>query len=454
MAGLPRAIVDLDDYTESKNILIYGDTGTGKTILTGQLPGKVLVLSSEGGTIVIKRYMQRMGQNDAKRFKVWPIRRWDDLEDAYTYLRDGGADDWDWIAIDSLTSLQHRALRAAMETAVKRNPEKRDIDLPDKGEHQKHQNATKRMVQDFNELPVNVLWLAQSMYREDRDGNEIVLPFVMGKDYEVSSFVCANVHAFGCYLKQPSKTKAGETRRVLLWDSFADAGGVNHWAKDRYQVLPKFVVMADGDEQKNSLGDLLALIDEQPGAQDRADQAVQTRDDPGPIDPTPGEQVVTDDDVADARGEEPDEKGAPEVGVQSAPETEPDLQVAEAATEEAPPSEGRGAAMAEEDWDNSQEALDELFDREARRAELEALKSNKDGLRAAVAAAGIDIATLKGVKFPDVITKILNAEEAQVQVGLGDSPVKPDQDDEPEPVSEPEAETAPKKFRATDDEEN
>lgn len=285
MAGsptLPRAIVDLDEFTESKNIMVYGDTGVGKTELIGYLPGKVLILSSENGTIVIKRMMSRLGisPKEAKRFKVWQIRSWQDLEEAFIWVRDYGVKVFDWIAIDSATSVQQRAMRAAMEKAVKHNPAKRDIDLPDRGEHQKMQNAMKRMVGDFNELPVNVFWLAQAMRREDRDGNEIVLPFIMGKDYEVSAWVCAQMQAFAYYAKRPAKVEVegrrGKkitktvTQRVLIWDSFADSEKVTYWAKDRYQVMPAYAVMATGEKQGTTFAELLASIDSDPDALKRA----------------------------------------------------------------------------------------------------------------------------------------------------------------------------------------
>lgn len=271
-ATLPRAIVDLDEFTESINLMIYGDTGVGKTELISYLPGRVLVLSSENGTIVIKRMMKRLGisQKEAKRFKVWPIRKWQDLEEAYIWVRDHGIKVFDWIAIDTATSVQGRAMRAAMEKAVAHNPVKRDIDLPDRGEHQKMQNAMKRMVADFNELPINTFWLAQAMRREDRDGNEIVLPFIMGKDFEVSSWVCAQMQAFAYYAKRPAKVeidgRRGKrvaktvTQRVLIWDSFADSEDVTYWAKDRYQIMEPYTVMATGEKQETTFDELITAI--------------------------------------------------------------------------------------------------------------------------------------------------------------------------------------------------
>lgn len=318
--ALPRAVVDLEDFAESINLMVYGDTGVGKSELIGYLPGKVLILSSENGTMVIKRMMSRLGisPKEAKRFKVWPIRSWKDLEDAYIWVRDNPGQ-FDWIAIDSATSVQQRSMRAAMEVAVRRNPEKRDIDLPDRGEHQKMQNSMKRMVGDFNELPVNTFWLAQAMRREDRDGNEIVLPFIMGKDYEVSAWVCAQMQAFAYYAKRPAKievTVRGKkvtrnvTERALIWDSYADSEDVTYWAKDRYQIMPPVTVMATGEKQTTSFRKLIeSIMTADPeavaaAAADRDKDAQGARSFQGTVEPDEDDQDDDEPgDEADADGE-------------------------------------------------------------------------------------------------------------------------------------------------------
>ena len=431
---MPRAVVDLDDFAESDNIMIYADTGVGKTELVSQLPGRVLVISSENGTSVIKRSMKRRGvpASDAKRFKVWPIRKFMDLEEAYAWLRDNPGN-FDWVAIDSATSVQQRAMRAAMEIAVGRNPEKRDIDLPDRGEHQKMQNAMKRMIADFNELPENILWLAQAMRREDKDGNEIVVPFIMGKDYEVSAFACAQMQAFGYMMKKPNRDTKGVTDRVIIWDSFVDGGGVNYWSKDRYDAFPKVCVMSSGDDQKMVMTDLLDMITAP--AKAKAVKAVETRDDvvEEPID------VVDDDDEPDVDVDEDDEYAARraelmgmtrvklaaalksvdldpkdfkgislDVIVESVIEAEADAEaLAEDEPEEDEPADeekGQDSDDAEADED---EPADEE-DNEERRIEL--MSCTPVELKNAVEAAGMTVAEFKGVARADIVQAILEAE--------------------------------------------
>lgn len=424
MAGkMPRAIVDLDSFVESDNIMVFGDTGAGKTELVASLPGKVLILSSESGTRVVKRALERAGlpASERKRFKVWRIRSWQDLEDAYAWARDNQGV-FDWIVIDSATSVQNRSMRAAMEAAVKRNPEKRDVDLPDRGEHQKVQNAMKRMVTDFCELDCNTLWLAQAMRREDQDGNEIVVPFIFGKDYEVSAFVCAQMMAFGYYMKKQTPGKKGSTDRVLIWESFADKqSNINYWSKDRYDAFPKVCLMSSGEKQLMTLGDILALIDND--ARSLANKRVDEADDEvGPD----GEDIEDLAEEADS-DEDVDDDAEPE-----------DIDSDE--DDDADEDDDEPARPGDDDFE---------FDEE-RRAELMAM-APKD-LKVAVEACGFTVAQFKGVDRADIVQAVLekeaddaaddavdeaaDAEDDDDDLDL-EGMVDEDEDEEPEPEPEP-----------------
>lgn len=228
---LPPEIEDLDDFTESMNFLIHSDTGAGKTVLTAKLP-KLLILAIEEGTISAKR----MGS----KAKVWKVKHWDQFVRAYEWLRDSledGTCPFEWVLIDSITAAQTRCLRAIMETAVANNP-KRDPDIPAIQDHFKWQLSMKRMVTDFNELPINVMWLARSMNKEDPDGNDIVVPLIEGKDYQISAWVCGEMHLVA-YLKK-IQTKSGKTARKLYTNEHP-----MYWCKDRYNVLDHEILNPD-----------------------------------------------------------------------------------------------------------------------------------------------------------------------------------------------------------------
>lgn len=291
MARLPRAIQDLDDFTESKNVLLYGDTGVGKTAQLATLNGKVLILATESGTVTIKRFLRRY-KLAGGQIKVWPVNQWSDLVEAYMYLQDN-CKAWDWIAVDSLTNMQQLALRSILENAVKNNPE-RDPDIPAIQDHQKWQNMFKRFVTDFNQLPVNVLWTATAMRREDQEGEDLTLPAIQGKDYEISAWVCAQMHVVTYYGK---RTRGKGDKRTLIRRLLFE-GVPPYFAKDRYGVFPRVVTISEGEKQIATLGNLLQRIDVDPDAVDKARDAMERAEE---------DHTADEDDVEDDEDLEPDD---------------------------------------------------------------------------------------------------------------------------------------------------
>ena len=73
-------IEEMDDFTESINILCHGDTGSGKNVLWGSLED-MLILAIEEGTISSKRH--------GSTAKVMKIRTWPQFVATYEWLRDG-----------------------------------------------------------------------------------------------------------------------------------------------------------------------------------------------------------------------------------------------------------------------------------------------------------------------------------------------------------------------------
>jgi len=233
--ALPPEIIDLMDYTESINWLLYGHSGSGKTVIAGKLPGRVLILANEQGTISAKR--------QGSKAKVWLIRRWEDLVEAYEWLANN-EHPFDWVVVDTVTEMQYKCIRWILRTAVAANPQ-RDPHIPALQDYQKWQLSMKQMIVDFNELPVNVLWTAQEMVREDPDGEDIILPLIEGKDYQISSWVCAQMDVVShLALKSVKKRVNGKVEK-----SFVRRLTCNEsppiFAKDRYDVLGKVVDSPD-----------------------------------------------------------------------------------------------------------------------------------------------------------------------------------------------------------------
>lgn len=218
---LPDEIIDLSEYTESQNWCIYGDSGIGKTVLLGQLPNS-LILAIEPGTVSAAR---RGGQS-----KVWPIRRWNDLVKAYEWLEENPKR-FTWVGIDSAPDLQRKAMRDILKIEYEKKPS-RDPDIPEIKDYLKLQQIFKRFVEDFNDLPINICWTSTAMFKEDQEGDEIVLPAITGKDYEVAQWFCAQQNVVAYYGMEPVAKKSDEMKRYLLLQKSPP-----YFAKNRYDTM-------------------------------------------------------------------------------------------------------------------------------------------------------------------------------------------------------------------------
>lgn len=226
-AKRPVAIRDLSGFNESVNILVYGDSGTGKTVLGGTAPN-ALFLSTEQGTISAKR--------QGSKAKVWRIMKWEDLEEAFKWLRDNPDHGFEWVVLDSVTKMQEQLKRDVLEKRVQKRGDS-DEDIPEIADHQKFQNKFKRFITAFVELPVNVLFTATTMRREDEEGEDLVLPNIDGKGYAIANYACAEMDVVGYYgVSKGNKKNNGETIRRFVAQSTPP-----YFAKDRYDVLGKWL---------------------------------------------------------------------------------------------------------------------------------------------------------------------------------------------------------------------
>lgn len=225
VAKRPVAIRELADFNESINVLIYGDSGVGKTVLGGTAPD-TLFLSTEQGTISAKR--------QGSSAKVWRIMTWEDLEEAYKWLRDNPDHGFKWVVLDSVTKMQEQLKRDVLDKRVEKRGDS-DPDIPEIADHQKFQNKFKRFITAFIELPVNVLFTATTMRKEDEEGEDLVLPNIDGKGYAIANYACAEMDVVAYYGLSRNKKDKTVVRRLLTQST------PPYFAKDRYDVLGKIM---------------------------------------------------------------------------------------------------------------------------------------------------------------------------------------------------------------------
>jgi len=253
--------MDLREFDESINLMIYGPSGVGKTVFGGSAD-KVLFVAVEKGTVSAKR------QNS--NAKVWPVHKWNDLEAAYNWLTEN-PDEFDWVVLDSITEMQQLAIRDILRKAHEENAS-RDLDIPAIQDHQKWQNIYKRFVASFIDLPVNVLFTALVRTATDEDKEEFLTPDIQGKNYQLSQYTCGQMSAYGYMSSIKVALKDAEGKVVL--DSrgkkiphivrritWRDTGVIR--GKDRYNVLEPYTEdltlaevhqLIDGEVTREELG--------------------------------------------------------------------------------------------------------------------------------------------------------------------------------------------------------
>lgn len=243
--GTKPIITKLSEEINYWNILLYADSGAGKTVFAGS-DNKVLFIAPEDDGLISA---QRVNAN-ATVDKI-TVKQWEDLKNAYEWFADHPEDcePYNVFAIDSITEMQNLAknyvLRMTADEKLRKGQDPEKMQLQDYGMmHELMEN----LVRGFNDLPVNVLWTATAKKVEDADGNEFLVPELQGKkDYGISMKMVALMTSYG-YMRTEVHDVAAPTdddpkavkkvkRRVIYWE---DTGTIR--GKDRTVSLAPFTV--------------------------------------------------------------------------------------------------------------------------------------------------------------------------------------------------------------------
>jgi hypothetical protein len=212
------------------NLLIYGDSGVGKTTLAGsadEVPElrPAIVVDFEGGTESLVRPYP-----DVEQVRV---KNWKDMQRIYDELHRGKTE-YATVILDSLTEIQKFNMEQVMKQLLDNKPDA-DPDVPSMREWGKNLEQMRRFVRGFRDLPMNTIFTALSKVdKDEKTGRSTTLPSLSGKlSGEVAAFLDIVTYY---YVKRVGKGEDAVEKRLLLTQKTE-----NIIAKDRTQQLP-FIV--------------------------------------------------------------------------------------------------------------------------------------------------------------------------------------------------------------------
>jgi hypothetical protein len=251
----PSEIIDLQDEDEYHNILIYADSGVGKTVFAGSDDDVLFIAPEDNGTISAKRF--------GSTAKKWKINGWSDIQGAYDWLYQQDPIPFNWVVLDSLTEMQQMCMRQILDEGIRVNPG-RDPDVPQLQDWIPYFEKFKRLVKSFNALPVNVLYTALQQDEENDEGDKVVLPMLQGKGTQYAKMCASWMTSFGHMRVQRRKTGNDdeghpifEEYRVIQWRASKSV-----MAKDRTRCLEPRTIIGDG--KLNGLRDVRQLLESGP----------------------------------------------------------------------------------------------------------------------------------------------------------------------------------------------
>lgn len=147
--------------TRPPRFLVYSRNKKGKTYFSLSAGVDItLVLDPESGTDEMKK----------KNPHRWKIERWEDLDDAYNYLR-YSPHPYKWVSVDGLTKFSNMALKYVMKLQEEKSLD-RIPGMVQQRDYGKAGELMKDLLTRFHNLPMGVVFTAQERQEEAFDSEE------------------------------------------------------------------------------------------------------------------------------------------------------------------------------------------------------------------------------------------------------------------------------------------
>jgi len=230
-------LTDLEEEQGFLKLLIFGESGVGKTVLASTAAlvpsmSPMLFLNIEGGLLSAQKQAPRLKLPKGS-IKSLRLNKFLDIEPIYNTLADS-EHSFRTVVIDSLTELQKCSMEQIMRD-VARKDATRDLDIPAQRDWGKTIEQIRRVVRGFRDLDMHVIMTC--LAKEDKDeltGEVKVRPDLPGKlAGQVPAFFDEVFYMYNAVKEDPKNENANIVTRHLLT---ANAG--KYIGKDRSGNLP------------------------------------------------------------------------------------------------------------------------------------------------------------------------------------------------------------------------
>lgn len=225
----PDEIIDLDPISAHPNLLVFSRPKAGKTVWATS-DDNVLLLNCEVEGELSAARAKTTGNN----VKQVQIRKYEEFEKILEWLKEcvrtKGHIPFEWVVVDTVTTLQDRQImRFVMDKMLKKRSDRNKY-IPDKPEWFESQLMVAQKCKELCDLPVKVVLLAHVMEIEDHEGKYFFYPQIQGGKFKVAQQVLSFVTSYGFMYPQTRKrdgkvvVKDGKPLkdRIIQWEDTED----------------------------------------------------------------------------------------------------------------------------------------------------------------------------------------------------------------------------------------